>query len=149
MPMNRSVRSTIYKEPEVPAVATVTVNDDPSDPKAVAVASEVASAVEQPVHAFTAEPVVEPVVTPELRFEFQPTDALGRPLGGKQVIKYHTPDELPQKLVEQNVELVRKLREVTRKQTLGIEDDMKVPDDAQRFESFEEFTPRELAGGQQ
>ena len=39
MPMNRSVRSTIYKEPEVPAVVPVTVNDDPSDPKAAAVAS--------------------------------------------------------------------------------------------------------------
>lgn len=135
MPMNRSVRSTIYKEPEVPAVVPVAdpTLSDPSDPRLAAAA---------PVAAVAPEPAPE---LPELRYEYQPTDALGRPLGGKQVIKYHTPDELPQKLVEQNVELVRKLREVTRKQTLGIEDDMKVPDDAQRFESFEEFTPRELS----
>lgn len=86
-----------------------------------------------------AEPVVpvEPVV-PELRYEYQPTDEKGRPLGGKQVILYRTPDELAAKLSEQNTQLVRKLREVTRKQKLGIGDD-EVPQDAERFQSVVEF----------
>ena len=79
---------------------------------------------------------------PELRYEYQPTDEQGRPLGGKQVILYRTPDELAQKLSEQNTQLVRKLREVTRKQKLGIRDDQ-VPADAARFEEIVEFKPDE------
>lgn len=89
--------------------------------------------------AVVAEPVVPPapVVIPELRYEYQPTDAEGRALGGKQVIKYRTTDELAEKLRDQNIELVRKLREVTRKQRLGIVEDDDVPADADRLPSFE------------
>jgi len=106
--------------------------------------------LEVPVPAFTAEPVIEPIAPapvelPELRYEYQPTDTLDRPLGGKQVIKYRTPDELAKKLTDQNIELVRKLREVTRKQVLGIGDDTPIPTDAQQFESVAEFAPRELS----
>jgi len=147
--MNKPVRAR-HAVPEVPVPAPVdrTLDDpsdptldDASDPKLV----EVVPAVE-PVVEPAAEPAPEPAVElPELRYEYQPTDTLGRALGGKQVIKYHTPDELPDKLRDQNIELVRKLREVTRKQTLGITDDVKVPDEALRFESFVELTPRELS----
>ncbi|PWT75549.1 MAG: hypothetical protein C5B59_08705 [Bacteroidetes bacterium] len=83
--------------------------------------------VEAPV---VEEPIVEapPVAPVQLRYEYQPTDEQGRNLGGKQVILYTTPDELASKLSEQNTQLVRKLREVTRKQKLGIDDTPKPPD---------------------
>lgn len=71
---------------------------------------------------------------PELRYEFQPTDESGRNLGGKQVIKYRTSEELAEKLRDQNVELVRRLREVTRRHRLGISDEETVPEDAERTE---------------
>lgn len=93
------------------------------------------------------EPVIEappaPAPLPEQRFEYQPTDAEGRPLGGKQVVKFTTQTELAEKLRDQNVELVRKLREVTRKQRLGIIDDDDIPADADRTGSFE-FRKKEL-----
>jgi hypothetical protein len=90
------------------------------------------------------EPVVEPVVEqPELRYEYQPMDEHGRPLGGKQVIKYRTPDELASKLRDQNIELVRKLREVTRKQRLGIDDDT-LPDDTEFYSNALELKEKPL-----
>jgi hypothetical protein len=70
-----------------------------------------------------------PAELPELRYEYQPKDEQGRFLGGKQVILYRTPDELADKLRDQNVSLVRKLREVTRKQRLGISDEAPIPGD--------------------
>jgi hypothetical protein len=99
-----------------------------------------------PVAPVAEEPVVPvaPVVTPELRYEYQPTDEQGRPLGGKQVIVYKTPDELAQKLSEQNSQLVRKLREVTRKQKLGITDDAELPADTE-LATFVTPTPRTLS----
>lgn len=94
-------------------------------------------------------PVIEtPAVTAPVEEEkthvYQPTDELGRALGGKQVIKYRTHDELVQKLTDQNILVVRKLREQTRKQRLGIVDAEQIPDDAPRFDSIVEFAPREL-----
>lgn len=69
---------------------------------------------------------------PELRYRYQPTDEHGRTIGGEQVIIYKTPDELADKLRDQNVSLVRKLREVTKKNRLGIVDD-KLPENASRL----------------
>jgi len=89
--------------------------------------------------------VPAPVAPVELRYEYQPTDESGRPIGGKQVIKYTTPEELAGKLTEQNTLLVRKLREATRKNRLGILDDEQVPDEAQRFEEPVDFKPRTLS----
>jgi hypothetical protein len=98
-----------------------------------------------------APPVVEvPEVPPappapeQLRYEFQPTDEQGRPLGGKQVILYTTPDELAEKLRDQNISILRKLREVTRKQRLGITDEDALPTDLEKFNRPIEFKPREL-----
>lgn len=53
-------------------------------------------------------------------YRYQPTDEHGRKLGGEQVIRYSTDQELAEKLRDQNVLLVRKLREVTRKNFLNI-----------------------------
>lgn len=91
------------------------------------------------------EPVAAPAPEPEQRHEYQPTDELGRPLGGKQVIKYRTHDELVQKLTEQNILIQRRLREEKKKNQLGITETAEIPADAPRFDGAAEFNPRELS----
>ena len=85
-----------------------------------------------------------PAELPELIYAYQPLDEHNRPLGGKQVIKYRTPDELAAKLSEQNTLLIRKLRSVTRDQRLGISPVEDIPAEAERMEELVEFKPREL-----
>lgn len=104
--------------------------------------------IEAPVTKVIEEVPAAPVVAapaPELTYTYQPTDEQGRALGGRQVIKYRTPEELADKLAKQNSELVRKLREVTWKQRLGITDAEEIPTEAKRFEEPIEFKPRELS----
>jgi hypothetical protein len=101
-----------------------------------------------PVVATSVVPTPAPVapvapVTPELVYEYQPLDEFNRPLGGKQVIKYHTPDELAQKLTEQNILLVRKLRQVTRENRLGTSTES-IPSEAARFNDITEFKEKTL-----
>lgn len=81
----------------------------------------------------------------EQEHRYQPVDETGRPIGGIQVIKYKTQEELIQKFQEQNILLVRKLREQTKKVRLGIEEKEDMPDDIQRAGGFVQFTPRELS----
>ena len=90
--------------------------------------------------------IVEQVlpVTEEKIYRYQPTDETGRPIGGAQVIKYTTAEELADKLRDQNVLLVRKLREQTRKVRLGVVEEEEISDDTQRFNGPVEFNPREL-----
>ena len=85
----------------------------------------------------------EPVVLPELRYEYQPTDEQGRPMGGVQVIKYTTPDELPAKFAESQTLLLRKLRQETKKNRLGITDE--TPIEGTRYAAPLEFAPRTLS----
>jgi hypothetical protein len=130
-------RARVNRVPVAPVVL-----DGPPAEELPAVVEPVAPVVE------AVEPVapVEPpalVELPEQRYEYQPTDDIGRPMGGKQVIKYKTQDELATKLVEQNVLLQRKLREVSRKQQLGITDEVKPSADAE-FQDVMELKPREL-----
>jgi len=101
--------------------------------------------LETPLEETPIEVIEAPPELPELRFEYQPRDAAGRPMGGKQVIIYKTQEELNQKLVAQNEEILRKLREVTREQRLGIKPNENIPDDAERFDDSVEFKPRELS----
>jgi hypothetical protein len=91
--------------------------------------------------------VVAPLPEPELRYEYQPTDAEGRSIGGKQVILYRTPDELAEKLRDQNISLVRKLRQVTKEARLGRGEDS-IPDDAERFAQPVDFQPKPLSAGE-
>lgn len=77
-------------------------------------------------------------------YKFQPTDDSGRPIGGVQVIKYTTSEELADKLKEQNVLLIRKLRQETKKIRLGIIENDELPEDTATYDSFVEFSPREL-----
>ncbi len=86
----------------------------------------------------------EETVLEEKIYEYQPTDESGRAIGGKQVIKYTTNEELADKLREQNVLLIRKLREQTRKVRLGIVETEDIPEDAQRYDGPVEFNPRDL-----
>lgn len=91
------------------------------------------------------EPVVPstPVELPEQRYEYQPVDEQGRPIGGRQVIKYRTEQEKFDRSIEQNQLLIRQLRKVNREKVLGIEDP--VPNDAEKFERVVEFKPRDLS----
>ena len=84
-------------------------------------------------------------IQPEQVYIYQPTDENDMPIGGKQVIKYTTNEELTQKLVEQNTLLIRKLRKETRNNRLGIQEKENLPDDVQKFTGFIEFKPRDLS----
>lgn len=81
---------------------------------------------------------------PELLHRYQPTDEEGRAMGGEQVLKYHTTEELIGKIQEQNILLTRKLREVTRKNRLGIVDTETLPEDAKRYPKLIELKPKDL-----
>ena len=90
-------------------------------------------------------PVVEQV--PEsliLEYRYQPTDESGRPVGGAQVIKYTNPMELADKLRDNSILILRKLREETRKNRLGITDNEVIDDQAPRFKSPVVLKPRTL-----
>ncbi len=80
-------------------------------------------------------------------YTYQPTDEEGRPIGGKQVIKYTTQEELVDQLRTQNTLLIRKLRQETKKSRLGLgpDDNDQIAENAQRFSSPLEFNPRELS----
>lgn len=85
-----------------------------------------------------------PAPVEEKIYTYQPTDDAGRPLGGKQVIKYTTDGELADKLANQATLLLRKLREQTKMNRLGIIQNDEIPDDALRLDVITEFKPREL-----
>ena len=78
-------------------------------------------------------------------YKYQPTDEENRPIGGVQVIKYTTNEELAEKLRDQNVLLIRKLRQEAKKARLGIVDSEEISDDTPRFRGLTTFTPRELS----
>src|ERR1035437_2355494 len=97
------------------------------------------------------EPTVapEPIVAPEpvleeKRYTYQPTDDQGRTLGGPQVIVYTTEQELVEKMTKNSIELIRKLRSVTRENRLGkyVED---LPTELDRLPSTVQFTEKPLS----
>lgn len=84
-------------------------------------------------------PVQEPVVTPEppkeFRYEFQPVDESGNPLGGKQVVVYNgTPEDLGNKMAENNSRLIALNRKL--KKDLHLSGAVKdtIPESAPRFD---------------
>jgi hypothetical protein len=81
---------------------------------------------------------------PELKYSYQPTDEFGVNMGGPQVIKYKTTDELIQKLQENNVRLQRKLREANRKNKTGQLDPEDIPSTSPRFTPPVDFNPESL-----
>jgi hypothetical protein len=117
-----------------------------SDSEAIVVLTEETAPVTPVDTSETSTETVAPVVVelPEQRFEWQPTDEEGRPIGNKQVIKFRTEEEKFAKLIEQNTLILRKLREQTRKNRLGIADDDNVPDSAQKISEKKSFKSRAL-----
>lgn len=110
-------------------------------------------AAQQPVARRTSapEPLAEPtpaLITPvvpeaELTFEYQPLDEFNRPMGGKQVLKYRTQEELNQKLVDQNTSILRQLRKVSREARLNAPT-AGLPTEAERFTGVVEFKEKIL-----
>jgi hypothetical protein len=103
---------------------------------------EILEVAVEPVEPVEAIQVI-PEIVEEKIYRYQPVDENSHPIGGAQVIKYRTPDELTEKLVEQNTLLIRKLRKETRKNQLGIVEE-EMPADAERFSDPIEFKPRDL-----
>jgi hypothetical protein len=85
------------------------------------------------------------IVNEVKQYRYQPTDESGRPIGGEQVIKYTTHEELAEKLRDQSILLIRKLRQETKKNRLGILEDETLPEDVQHFDAPASFNPRELS----
>lgn len=82
--------------------------------------------------------------TEQKSFEYQPTDDNGLPIGGKQVIKYTDPAQLPYLLAEQNTLLIRKLRQQTKNSRLGIIESEEIDESAPRYQQAPSFAPRVL-----
>lgn len=136
----------------------MTNNDEQRSPEELAllalaqgpiVTDEIAPVV---IQTETFEPAVvipEPVVIipePEQTYSWQPTDEAGRPLGGKQVIKFRNQEEFAAKFAENNTLLLRKLRTETRNNRLGIQYEEPISDTDLKMEASASFTPRDLTG---
>ena len=96
------------------------------------------------------EVIVESVVVPppaleQKRYEYQPMDEYQRPLGGKQVILYTTQDELVEKLQNQNVELIRKLRSVSRDNRLGRSKNDDIAPEVERSKPLTQYVEKPLS----
>jgi hypothetical protein len=78
------------------------------------------------------------------RYEYQPKDDEGRNLGRPQVIIYETQDELIQKLTEQNMLVIKEMRNLKKNNRLGILEKETIPENAPRFSQPVEFHPQEL-----
>ena len=94
-------------------------------------------------------PAVPLAVLAEQRYEWQPTDENGRPLGGKQVIIYKTNEEMIQKFTEQNNSILRQMRKLSRDARLGLTPEEDVPQSAPRLPTnFGSFKPKQLTVGE-
>ena len=96
------------------------------------------------------EVAVEPVAPPappvreEKRYSYQPTDEQGRALGGPQVIVYTTEQELVEKMTKNSIELIRKLRSVTRDNRLGKFATEDLPEDSEKLPPTVQFSEKPL-----
>jgi hypothetical protein len=77
-------------------------------------------------------------------YEYQATDEQGRPLGGKQVIKYKTQQELVDKLAQNHTEAMRLNRKLKQDQVLGTKPEFELDDASLERDDFVELKPREL-----
>jgi hypothetical protein len=82
--------------------------------------------------------------TEQKRFEYQPVDEHGRPIGGKQVILYTTEDEKFEKMVTMNQQLIRQLRKVTRDNRLGINQPESIAENSEKAPTLLDFKGRSL-----
>jgi hypothetical protein len=122
---------------------TINLTETNLEDQGAPLSTEPTSVSDTPVIATVTDPLPE-----EKSHIYQPTDELGRPIGGKQVIKFRTTDELIGKMQEQSVLLIRKLREQTKKNRLGINDLDEISAESPKFESPVDFKPRVLTPDQ-
>lgn len=87
---------------------------------------------------------VPPAQPEEKMYEYQPVNEDGIPIGGKQVIKYHTQDELIQKMQKNHEEAIRQIRRLNTKVRLGVDFDDQIPQEAPRYEENAFLQPRDL-----
>jgi hypothetical protein len=121
-------------------IAAVLAGDDPDAP---ALENDPTGLVANaPTAVVPPTPPAAPAELPEQRYEYQLCDEDGRPMGGKQVIVYRTPEELREKLTKNQEQAVRQLRKVTREKAFG---STEPKDDAEKFQNIAEFKPRELS----
>lgn len=90
------------------------------------------SASEQEPVVEIAAPVVVPPVVEDKTYSYQPKDENGFSLGAPQVIKYKSDQELADKLRDQNENLIRLNRKLTKDIRLGNIVKEEIPDDAPR-----------------
>ena len=101
------------------------------------------TSVQEPIVEVIAEPT--PQVVEEKVYTYQPKDDLGNPLGAPQVLKYKSEQELADKLREQNENLIRLNRKLSRDIRLGNIVKEEIPDDAPRVKDGQfDFTPKPL-----
>ena len=145
--MSASEYAAALRDPEfikaVDAMSPAAILDPETGlPMGAPVAPEVPVVVETPVAPVA--PVPPPVVT-EQRAEWQPTDANGKSMGGKQVITYKNQEELIQKFTEQNNLILRQMRKLSNDVKLGLTPDVEVPESAKRLpKNFDGFKPKTL-----
>jgi hypothetical protein len=107
------------------------------DPEGFSVVQAPAAVTQQDSEGVVAPiaPAPTPAADVEQRYEYQPVDKHGRKVGGLQVIKYKTQDELVKKLTENHIEAIRWGREEHAARVVGkpVEDDgSDIPADAER-----------------
>lgn len=149
--MSASEYAAALRDPEfikaVDAMSPAAILDPETGlPMGAPVVPEVPVVVETPVApvAPVPPPVAPPVVT-EQRYEWQPTDANGKSMGGKQVITYKNQEELIQKFTEQNNLILRQMRKLSNDVKLGLTPDVEVPESAKRLpKNFDGFKPKTL-----
>ena len=145
--MSASEYAAALRDPEfikaVDAMSPAAILDPETGlPMGAPVAPEVPVVVETPV---APVPPVLPPVVPEQRYEWQPTDANGKSMGGKQVITYKNQEELIQKFTEQNNLILRQMRKLSNDVKLGLTPDVEVPESAKRLpKNFDGFKPKTL-----
>lgn len=101
--------------------------------------------VQDPIEIAGQVPEIVPPVVEEKIYTYQPKDENGSNLGSAQVIKYKSEQELADKLRDQNENLIRLNRKLTKDIRLGNIVKEEIPDDAPRVKDGQyDFTPKPL-----
>lgn len=136
----------VEEDPSMPGIPTVAAPTTGLAPVETPVVAEVTPVAPAPV---VAPEIPTPAPAPEVteqRYEWQPRDDAGRPMGGKQVYIYRAPAPLPQDVLEQVTKghemAMRQLRKERREKALGVPERI---DDAEKFQNVVEFKPRDLS----
>lgn len=81
------------------------------------------------------EVAVVPEPPKEFRYEYQPKDESGNPLGNKQVVIATTPEEAVEKIAQMHQEAIKFIRKQSRDLRLGVVFNDEIPQDAPRVKA--------------